>query len=973
MKASAVFPDVSRMRATFLIVASSFLAFAASAGAAGVTKSDFAPARNLVTENVDVSRATRLAEPPTQWFTRAADVAAAPGDLTLRGLSVVLNRPSEREQALQERLVQLQDPRSPQYHRWLSPTDFGKQYGSSDEDIEAVTKWLSAAGVHVDRISNNRSQIFFSGTVSVIENAFATPLHVFSRDGDVRIGNTREPQIPDALLPAIHSIRGLHAWKQHRTASAVRKSLSTSASVKRPADTYCPNGGACSYTVFPADFAKIYDLDAANVSGLTGSGQTIAIVGRARIDPSDLTNFQKITAITFGAPTVIVPPDGVDPGSAATTCTTSNPDTCDSPPDAVLDQVEATLDVERAASIAPQATILLIVSSDVKASNGTLLDDGSDIATQYAIDTDPVPAKILSISFGVCEADVGRAGTAEEDSLFQQAAAEGISVFVSSGDAGAAGCGGDSGSTPTANQTLSINALCASGYVTCVGGTEFADTNDPSLYWAASDGVNFVSALGYIPEGVWNDPLDDNGKPQYAASGGGVSVYLPTPSWQTGVGVPGSQGRYVPDIAFAASSRESYFTCIAARGGSCVLDSNNEFNFIGGGGTSAATPSMAAITALLDQQTGAAQGNLNPRLYALAANAGNGVFHDVTIASSGVANCSVAVPSLCNNSTPGPDGLSGGLAGYLAGVGYDETTGLGSLDVGNFIANWNVQTSSGVNLDQHGLTGSWYNPSTSGQGFEIEVYPDAAGAGEGIFTAGWFTYDVVAGGGPRWYFLSGNVSSADTTAELEIAANYGGNFNAPSPMISKQLLGTATVHFSDCNHGTLVYSFTDGSGRAGTVPLARIDPNTGCGASGDSGADPANSLLSGNWYNSATSGQGLIFDISPSVTNLFAAWYTFAADGASIGGPASQRWYTLQFGQFSSSTTSATVPIYATSGGKFDDPAPVTAIQVGTADVSFQSCTSLTLAYHFTGGENDGLNGTINLTRAGPTPAGCKL
>ena len=958
-----------------LPVACAFLSLAAAVNTASAASPDITSARNLVAGPVDVSRATPLAESQIRWFSQATDLGEAPGDLPLRSLSIVVERPAEREQALQQQLVLMQDPASAEFHHWLSPTDFGRKYGSSDDDIAAVTTWLASSGLHVDGVSNSRSQIFFSGTVAAIENAFATPLHFFSRAGDVRIGNTRAPQIPDALFPAVHSIRGLHAWKQHRTASTVRKSLATSASAKRPADTYCPNGGACSYTVFPADFAKIYDLDAANVSGLTGSGQTIAIVGRSRVDASDLTNFQKITDLTFGSPTVIVPPGGVDPGSAATTCSTANPDTCDSPPDAVLDQVEATLDVERASSIAPQANIVLIVSSDLKASNGTLLADGSDIATQYAIDTDPVPAKILSISFGACEADVGRAGTEEEDSLFEQAAAEGISVFVSSGDAGAAGCGGDSDSNskPAANQTLSINALCASGYVTCVGGTEFADSNNPSAYWAPSDGVNFVSALGYIPEGVWNDPLDDNGKPQYAASGGGVSVYLPTPSWQTGVGVPGSQGRYVPDVAFAASSRESYFSCIAARGGSCVVDSNNTFNFIGGGGTSASTPSMAAITALLDQQSGSAQGNLNPRLYALAANTGNGVFHDVTIASSGVANCSVAVPSLCNNSTPGPDGLSGGLAGYLAGIGYDETTGLGSIDVGNFIANWNVQTASGVNLDQHGLTGSWYNPATSGQGFEIEVYPDAVGAGTGIFTAGWFTYDVVAGGGPRWYFLSGNVSSANTTAELQIAANYGGNFNAPSSSISEQLLGTATIHFSDCDHGTLVYSFTDGSGRAGTVPLARIDPNLGCGLGGDSGADPANSLLSGNWYNSATSGQGLIFDISPSVTNLFAAWYTFAVDGSSIGGPASQRWYTLQFGQFSASTTSATVPIYATSGGKFDDPSPVTPIQVGTADVAFQSCTSLTLTYHFTGGENVGLSGTINLTRAGPTPLGCKL
>jgi subtilase family serine protease len=930
-------------------------------------------ARDLVTGQVDVTRASTLAESKTAWFAQASDVGAAPDDLRLRGLSVVLQRPAEREQLLQQRLAQMQNPQSPEYHHWLSPTDFGNQFGNSAHDIQSVSDWLSAAGLHVDSISNARSQIFFSGTVSAVSQVLATPLHYFSRNGEVRIGNTRDPQIPNALLPAIHSIRGLHAWKQHVSAQTVR-ATATAATGRRPMETYCPNGGTCQYTVFPSDFAKIYDLDGPNASALNGSGQTIAIVGRARVDVDDLTNFQKISGTTFAAPTVIVPPNGIDPGAAATTCSTSNPDTCSTPTDVVKDQVEATLDVERAGSIAPQAKIFLIVSADVKSSNGTLLDDGSDVATTYAIDTDPVPAQIVSISFGACEGDVGRVGTQQEAQLFDQAAAEGISVFVSSGDDGAAGCGGGSAdSKPNANQSLSINAICAPASATCVGGTEFGDAANPSQYWAASDGNNLVSALGYIPEGAWNDPLDAQGKPQFAATGGGVSVYLPTPSWQTGTGVPGTQGRYVPDVSFAASNREPYFSCIAATGGSCVVGSDNTLSFIGSGGTSASTPSMAAITALLDQQQGSAQGNLNPRLYALAANTANGVFHDVTIASSGVANCSVTVPSLCNNSTPGPNGLSDGLAGYLVGAGYDEATGLGSIDVSNMIGNWSAQTAGNVNLDQHGLTGSWYNPATGGQGFEFEVYPDLSGAGQGLFTAGWFTYDATGAGTQRWYVLSGNVNQTDTSAVLQIAADYGGNFNAASSTLTEQFFGTASVSFSDCDHGTLSYNFTDGSGLSGTMALLRLDPNVTCGTAGDNGADPENSLLSGNWYNSATGGQGLIFDISPTVSNLFATWYTFAKNGASIGGGASQRWYTLQFGPFTANTTEATVPIFTTSGGKFDNPTSITSSQVGTADVSFQSCTALTLTYHFTSGENSGSTGTIALTRVGPTPAGCKL
>ena len=88
----------------------------------------------------------------------------------------------------------------------------------------------------------------------------------------------------------------------------------------------------------------------------------------------------------------------------------------------------------------------------------------------------------------------------------------------------------------------------------------------------------YESALGYIPEGGWNEPLDGSGNTQAAASGGGFSAYIPTPTWQTGTGVPGTEGRYTPDIAFSASGHDGYFGCLAAGGGDCVVV-NSSFNF----------------------------------------------------------------------------------------------------------------------------------------------------------------------------------------------------------------------------------------------------------------------------------------------------------------------------------------------------------------------------------------------------------
>ena len=236
--------------------------------------------------------------------------------------------------------------------------------------------------------------------------------------------------------------------------------------------------------------------------------------------------------------------------------------------------------------------------------------------------------------------------------------------------------------TPAAN---SINYICASSYATCVGGTEFNDTANPSLYWMSNNGSNLVSALSHIPEGAWNEPLNSSSKPMVAATGGGVSAYVATPSWQTGTGVPAARtGRYTPDVSFSASSHDGYFGCMAAAGGSCVTDSQGNTSFVVFSGTSAAAPAMAGVATMLNQKMGNAQGNLNLNLYQTATQSPT-AYNDVTVATSGVTNCSVNTPSMCNNSIPGPTGLSGGQAGYLVGTGYDEATGLGSLNIQNFL------------------------------------------------------------------------------------------------------------------------------------------------------------------------------------------------------------------------------------------------------------------------------------------------
>jgi subtilase family serine protease len=590
------------------------------------------------------------------WATAANLSASLPDHEPMEAMTVVLSPTAERRQALESLLAGQQEPHSSLFHRWLTPEEFGRRFGAGEQEIAGVTGWLQSQGLRVNWISPGRNLIGFTGTAGDVGRAFGTQMRRYRVNGRERIAPSSEPKIPAALAPAIKAIRGLYTIEERPMHHARAVSA-------QPA--FADTDG--NHYIAPTDFATIYDLP----SSLDGLQVSIGIVGLSRTDSDDFLMFRDL-GYPLATLQEIVPPGGVDPGPPFT-----------APPGAsdeaqLDDQLEATLDVTRAGSIAPNSSLLLVVST--AASGGIGLD------TEYLVNTTPLPAQIISISFGACESEAGSSGVKYWDTLFQQAAAEGISVFVASGDAGASGCDAYFGTPPAAPQPNSPNYICSSSYATCVGGTEFADAANPSLYWSGSSTGN---ALSYIPEGGWNEPMDGT-TPVVAASGGGVSGVISTPSWQTGTGVPSARsGRYTPDIAFSASCHDGYVGCFAAGGASCVTQSNGEYSFESLCGTSAAAPDMAGITALLDQQLGEGQGNLNPELYTLAASSSS-AFHDATPATSSVSGCSLATPSMCNNSAPSSTGLTGGQQGYPLTVGYDEVTGLGSLDVARLIAAWPI-------------------------------------------------------------------------------------------------------------------------------------------------------------------------------------------------------------------------------------------------------------------------------------------
>jgi hypothetical protein len=276
-------------------------------------------------------------------------------------------------------------------------------------------------------------------------------------------------------------------------------------------------------------------------------------------------------------------------------------------------------------------------------------------------------------------------------------------------------------------------------------------------------------------------------------------------------------------------------------------------------------------------------------------------------------------------------------------------------------------------LNQHGLTGSWYEPPTDGQGLEVEVFPDQTAPGTGSFFLSWFTYDTVAGTAERqrWYTLAGPAVTGQPSAALTIYQNTGGNFNA-LPKTNPQPVGTAVLSFATCSSGQLTYTFTDG--RTGTIPLTRLTQNVTCSTSS---ARPTNTdfARSGNWFDPLTDGQGLTIEVNPISGAVFAAWYTYAPNGAGAGA-AGQRWYTAQPlppDTFTPGLRSIPLTIYETTGLTFDTPTPPGqhSRPVGTGTLTFQSCSAATFSYTFTAGSSSGASGLINLSRVGPVPQGC--
>jgi hypothetical protein len=647
------------LRSVFLYAAFSLILLVTNSSAYAQSLPNLSSSQ--IAGSIDDSNLQRLHGNPSPHLRGGIDRGRVPDSLPLDHILLMFRRTAAREQELDRFIGQQYDPRSANFHKWLTPEQFGDLFGPSSADVGKVTQWLIQHGFTINRVPAGALFVDFSGDAGKIAQTFHTEIHRYRINGEDHYANTGDPFIPIALSPVVSGFRALNNFHPH---SQVRElgiaHFDPEAGQWSRANgvgahlTQAP-GTVPLYIAGPQDFATIYGINqvwkqhtgsSSSTPLVIGTGQTIGVVGESDLQSADIQSFRDQFGVTALGPNGSVqmenPPSSV--------C--AAPDPADNEP-------ESYLDAEWAGATAPDATV------DFVACGRQGVTSGADLAAAYII-ADPAHVQkisVLSTSYGDCEAQPQSEANQFYVALWQQAAVEGITVVVAAGDTGGDGCQ----SVDTyATDGLTVVNEASTPYNIAAGGTDFSDvfSGTASTYWSATNSANFQSALSYIPEMAWNEscasplvlatfgqnfnssfgpngfctyasqqPIDPNtGFSPYFfpfAGSGGLSTVSARPAWQTGVaGLPAQGGRAVPDISMFASGGYTWSqTLILCDSGLANMPAGTACDFTNasdifanyGGGTSFVAPAFAGIMALIDQKSGSRQGQANYVLYPLAA------------------------------------------------------------------------------------------------------------------------------------------------------------------------------------------------------------------------------------------------------------------------------------------------------------------------------------------------------------------
>jgi subtilase family serine protease len=705
------------LRFRFVPVLAFFCASLFAGGAAFAQRDAFRPTRRLISSAVDERSLVSLPGNTRPEAVLANDRGRVDDSLLIPHMQLQLRLPPEKLQELEQRIQDLQNPTSPNYHTWLTSEQFRQEFSPAPEDAGAITTWLESQGFAVHVIYPQ--SIDFSGTAGQVRQAFHSEIHNFEAGGARHFANASDPMIPAAFASAVAGVAALNDFMPRP--------------LSHPRANYTV--GSVSDLVVPADLATIYNFNPLFARGVSGQGQTIVVVEDTDVfSAADWSTFRAtlgLSPYSSGSFQQIHPA----PPSGTNNC---------SDPGVNGDDAEAILDAEWATAGAPNAAVVLASCADTT-------NFGGFIALQNLLNESSTPPSIVSISYGESEPQLGAAANAYINSLYMQAAAEGVSIFVSSGDEGAASTDAN---LSYATHGVAVSGFTSTPYNVSVGGTDFGDSFSGSnnIYWNASNTSAFGSAKSYVPEIPWNDSCASSliasyhgfgtsygsggfcnsstgtasflttvaasGGPSGCATGnpatsgvvGGSCTGYAKPAWQAVAGNPGDGVRDIPDLALFAANGvwgHYYVVCYSdtSRGGSSCGGSPNTWS--GFGGTSVAAPIMAAMQSLVNQVNGSSAGNPNPIYYALASaeygSSGNSacnsslgagvastcVFYDVTQGDNDV-NCRGSRSCYTPSGTYGVLSTSNSQfqAAYAAGTGWDFATGIGTVNANNLVNNW---------------------------------------------------------------------------------------------------------------------------------------------------------------------------------------------------------------------------------------------------------------------------------------------
>lgn len=807
----------------------------------------------LITQNVDESKLVTIAGNTRPEANKQNDRGLVADSLSMEHMLLQLKRSPEQERELRQFIDELQVPSSPNFHHWLTAKEYGERFGLAKHDLDAITRWLESLGFKVNVVYENGLLIDFSGKAGQVRSAFHTEIHQLDVKGVKHIANMSDPQIPAALAPAVVGVVSLHDFKPHTNYKPRANYTGT--------DVTC-EFGTC-YLVAPADLATIYNLNPLFTTGISGQGQTIVVIEDTDVyTTADWTTFRSIFGLSsYGGSFTQVHPA---PPSGPNNCT---------PPGTNGDDGEAIIDAEYASAAAPSAAIELASCADTSTFGGL-------IALQNLLNESSTPPAIVSMSYGLCEAFNGASANAAYSAAYQQAVTEGVSVFVSAGDEGAAGCSGNT-IPPESVDTfgIGVSGFASTPYNVAVGGTDFGDTyaGTNSTYWSTTNSPTYKSALSYVPEIPWNNSCASvliseflgygpqtygssslcntgeglttaagSGGPSGCATGspsvsgvvGGTCAGWSKPSWQLLVGNPSDTVRDLPDVSlFAANGVWDHYYPL------CFSDPDNggkpctgaPDTWPGAGGTSFASPIMAGIQALVNQNAGGRQGNPNPIYYQLAAaeygasgssacnstlgNAAGGscIFYDVTLGDMDVV-CEGTYDCYLDSATYGVLSTSDGAyqPAYGTQTGWDFATGIGTVNAANLVYNWpSILPATTTTVT------SIPNPADQGATvtFTATVTPTGVNPPTGTVTF----YDGATDLGSGTLGTVGSAQEATfatsilTVGSHSITAIYGGDANnggSASAILSQVIVATFTFtntgsasHTVLAGQTTLTYTF----------------------------------------------------------------------------------------------------------------------------------------------------------------------